>query len=251
MSSAGNEERRTAATRGKHIRKKPRHYATSPEPSVITRDNSCDDWFHHFVQNDPLYLDYMTKEWGNDEHYQSDNQLFEKLSLEGAQAGLSWRTILYKRGAYRRAFQNFDIDKVASMTNSDIDKLLSTQSENSNELVVRHRGKLESVIHNAKIIQSLKTDGTISSLKEYLWSFVNHKPILNSWKSFKDIPSKSAESEEMSKQLKKLGFKFVGPTTMYAFLQSCGFVIDHPVGSRGWLDAEKRLKTREGGYQRR
>jgi DNA-3-methyladenine glycosylase I len=251
MSSTGHDEGEVAVTKEQHNRKKPRHNFVSSERSVITRDNLCDDWFQQFVQNDPLYLDYMTKEWGHEEHYQNDNQLFEKLSLEGAQAGLSWRTILYKREAYRKAYQNFDIDKVASMSNSDVDKLLSAQSVNSNELVVRHRGKLESVIHNAKIIQSLKTEGTIPSLKEYLWSFVNHKPILNSWKSFKDIPSKSAESEAMSKELKKRGFKFVGPTTMYAFLQSCGFVIDHPVGSRGWLDAEKRLKMREGGYQRR
>ena len=214
-------------------------------------ENSSDEWFHNFVQGDPIYYDYMTSEWGNEKYYQTDNQLFEKLSLEGAQSGLSWRTILHKRDAYRRAFHQFDIDRVANMSCSDIDKLLSQESDNPTELVVRHRGKLESVIHNAKTIKSLKMQGTIPSFKEYLWTFVDNKPILNSWKSFKDIPSRTAESEAMSKDLKKKGFKFVGPTTAYAFMQSCGFVMDHPVATRGWIEAEERLKAKEGGCQQR
>ena len=193
----------------------------------------------------------MTNEWGHEKYYQTDNELFEKLSLEGAQSGLSWRTILHKREAYRKAFHRFDIDTVASMTSSDIDVILAQTSADSTELVVRHRGKLESVIHNAKTIQSLKANDAIPSFKQYLWSFVDHKPILNTWKSFQEIPSKTPESEAMSKDLKKKGFKFVGPTTAYAFMQSCGFVIDHPVGTRGWIEAEERLKVREGGYQRR
>jgi DNA-3-methyladenine glycosylase I len=218
---------------------------------VSTNEINSDEWFQSFVQNDPLYYDYMTNEWGNEIYYQTDNQLFEKLSLEGAQSGLSWRTVLHKREAYRKAFHKFDIDTVASMTGSDVDKMLAQKSEDATELVVRHRGKLESVIHNAKVIQTLKAEGTIPSFKEYLWSFVGNKPILNSWKSFKDIPSKTAESEAMSKDLKKRGLKFVGPTTAYAFMQSCGFVIDHPVGTKGWLEAEDRLKMRDGGYRRR
>jgi DNA-3-methyladenine glycosylase I len=193
----------------------------------------------------------MTREWGHEEYYQTDSQLFEKLSLEGAQSGLSWRTILHKREAYRKAFHYFDINTVASMTGAEIDKLIAQQSDDARELVVRHRNKLESVVHNAKIIQSLKANGEISSFKEYIWSFVSHKPILNRWKSFKDIPSKTPESEAMSKDLKKKGMKFVGPTTAYAFMQSCGLVIDHPFGTKGWMEAEERLKVREGGYYRR
>lgn len=219
--------------------------------SSSSNTSSSDEWFHTFVQNDPLYLEYMTKEWGHEQFYQTDNQLFEKLSLEGAQSGLSWRTILHKRQAYRDAFHMFDIDAVASMTGIDVDNMLAQQSNNPKDMVVRHRGKLESVIHNAKMIQSLKSDGTITTLREYLWSFVDNKPILNSWESFEDIPSKTVESVAMSKDLKNKGFKFVGPTTVYAFMQSCGFVIDHIVGTKGWIEAEERLKRREGGYQRR
>ena len=231
-------------------RKKPKTTA-SPSPSSNTNSSSSNEWFHTYVQSDPLYHEYMTTEWGNEQFYQTDNQLFEKLSLEGAQSGLSWRTILHKRQAYRDAFHMFDIDTVASMTSGDVDSMLSQQSDDPKELVVRHRGKIESVIHNAKIIQALKSDGVIHTFKEYLWSFVDNKPILNSWKSFHDIPSKTVESEALSKDLKKKGFKFVGPTTVYAFMQSCGFVIDHPVGTSGWIEAEGRLKSRDGGYQRR
>ena len=128
---------------------------------------------------------------------------------------------MHKRLAYRTAFHNFDIEKVATMTNDDIESLLAKTSTDTTTLVVRHRGKLESVINNAKIIQQLKADGTITSFKDYLWTFVNDKPILNRWESFSDLPSKTKESECMSKALKKHGFKFVGPTTCYAFMQSC------------------------------
>lgn len=247
MSSSSKRSCCAGASSGEQSHKKQRMDSIFTEPI----ESSSNEWFHNFVQDDPIYYDYMTSEWGNEKYYQTDNQLFEKLSLEGAQSGLSWRTILHKRDAYRRAFHQFDIDIVANMTCSDIDKLLTQESDNPTELVVRHRGKLESVINNAKIIKSLKIQGTIPSFKEYLWTFVDNKPILNSWKSFKDIPSKTAESEAMSKDLKKKGFKFVGPTTAYAFMQSCGFVIDHPVGTRLWSEAEEVFKAREGGYQQR
>ena len=114
-------------------------------------------WYYKFTQGDPIYTDYMSNEWSHEK--QTDNELFEKLSLEGAQAGLSWRTILHKREAYRCAFHNFDIDKVANMTTSDIDDLMLTDTattKNDMPTVVRHRGKLESVINNAKIIKQLK-----------------------------------------------------------------------------------------------
>jgi len=205
------------------------------------------NWFHPFTNNDPIYIDYMSNEWGYEKD--TDNELFEKLSLEGAQSGLSWRTILHKREAYRLAFHNFDIDKVSTMSDDDIESLLSIDDDDKTKLVVRHRGKLLSVVNNATIIQTLKSNGTISSFKEYIWSFVDNKPILNHWESFSDLPSKTEESERMSKALKKHGFKFVGPTTCYSLMQSCGFVIDHLNGSKHWLEAEKRLKKRKGGYQ--
>jgi DNA-3-methyladenine glycosylase I len=230
-------------------KKRPRQ--SSPSKTLSDCGDNSEEWYDAFVKKDQLYADYMTNEWGHENCYQTDNQLFEKLSLEGAQAGLSWRTILYKREAYREAFNMFDIETVASMTSSDVDKMLARKSNDPTALVVRHRGKLESVIHNAKVIQTLKSEGTITSFKSYLWSFVDNKPILNTWASFKDIPSKTTESEAMSKDLKRKGFKFVGPTTVYAFMQSCGFVIDHPVGTKGWVEAEKRLNEREGGYQKR
>jgi DNA-3-methyladenine glycosylase I len=248
MVSTQDEKDNTTVRYRQARKRQKKSTASSSSASAGTDDN---DWFEQFTQNDKVYYNYMTEEWGNEKLYQTDNQLFEKLSLEGAQSGLSWRTILHKREAYRRLFHKFDIDKVASMTTADIDRMITQNSENPTELVVRHRGKLESVINNAKIIKSLKADGAISSFREYLWSFIDYKPILNSWKSFKDIPSKTDESEIMSKALKKRGFKFVGATTMYAFMQSCGFVIDHPVGTTWWIEAEARLKTRQGGYQRR
>ena len=137
------------------------------------------------------------------------------------------------------------------MSDDDIESLLTSTSDDDDKkkLVVRHCGKLHSVVNNATIIQQLKSNGTISSFKEYLWSFVDNKPILNHWESFSDLPSKTEESERMSKALKKHGFKFVGPTTCYSLMQSCGFVIDHLKGSKHWLEAEERLKKREDGYQ--
>ena len=203
--------------------------------------------------------------------------LFEKLSLEGAQSGLSWLTILRKRNAYRSTFHNFDVDQVASMTNEDIEQILSQQvpkaiPEDPNQdrrrsIIVRHRGKIESVIQNAQSIQAFyeqtkKNQDTEKStvkgpsshgvLDAFLWSFVQDKPILNTqWdgKSLQDAPSKTMESEAMSKALKKLGFRFVGPTTCYSMMQSVGMVIDHPVDSPEWKAAKQRLEERPGGYQ--
>ncbi len=218
-----------------------------PQSSPINIDNDIDKWYSELMRKDPLYADYLTNEWGFEKR--SEQELFENLSLEGAQCGLSWSTILRKREAYRQVYHGFDIDKVASMTSMDVDEILSQTSTDTTKLVVRNRGKVESVIHNAKLIQELKSRGSIPSLSDYLWSFVDDKPILNRFQAFSDMPSKTEESERMSKALKKHGFKYVGPTTMYAMMQSCGFVIDHLVGSKQWADAEERLKKRVGGYQ--
>lgn len=205
--------------------------------------------------------------------------MFEKLCLEGAQSGLSWLTILRKRDAYRKTFYNFDVDKVASMTPDDIQAILDTPTDtkktkkaggnnnnnsNTRDVIVRHRGKIEAVINNAKCIQQMrisanKTDefvnGEYGVFDTFLWNFVENKPILNTWwdgsKQLSDAPGRSIESEMMSKALKKLGFKFVGPTTCYAMMQSEGMVIDHPVNSPEWVAALKRLQQRPGGYQER
>lgn len=206
-------------------------------------------WYQKFTKSDPLYDQYMSTEWGIEKR--GDIELFEKLSLEGAQSGLTWRTILYKRDAYRSSFHNFDIHKVASMSDEDVHNILNS-NKSGHDVVVRHRGKIESVIHNAKCILSLQDQVKgYTSFTDYLWSFVDNKPILNAWKMFEVMPSKSKESEEMSKSLKKLGFKFVGPTTCYSLMQSCGFVIDHPVNTKEWLRSVESLRLRKDGFQDR
>lgn len=181
--------------------------------------------------------------------------LFEKMTLEGAQSGLSWLTILRKREAYRRVFYNFDVDKVAAMTTEDVERILAEDDKkNTRNIIVRHRGKIESTISNAQCIQRLLGENPQNPdyLDEFLWSFVNDKPILNtSWNgtSLNDIAAQTKESNAMSKALKSLGFRFVGPTTMYALMQSCGMVIDHPLDSPEWNAARDRLKERPGGFQ--
>jgi DNA-3-methyladenine glycosylase I len=194
--------------------------------------------------------------------------MFEKLSLEGAQAGLSWLTILRKREAYRTTFSNFDIDTVAAMTPQDVQSILDTpKSVDTRMVVVKHRGKIEAVIHNAKCIQQMRQDAAANNytndksktafygvFDEFLWSFVDDKPIVNgSWdcRKLSDCPSASPESEAMSKELRKRGFKFVGPTTCYSMMQAYGMVIDHPVGSPEYKEALKLLQSRPGGYQMR
>ena len=208
-----------------------------------------------------------------------DVQLFEKMSLEGAQSGLSWLTILRKRKAYRRTFHNFDIDKVAAMTPKDVEKMLEQKDPEPTNMVVRHRGKIEATINNAKCIQKLRStfeDDEQKSRKghnetqnnaedhdsysgdnhgcfdDFLWGFVDNKPILNRWNgNMADALSKSDESEAMSKALKRMGFKFVGATTCYAMMQSVGMVIDHPENSPEWEAAYQRLRSRPSGYQER
>lgn len=160
---------------------------------------------------------YHDDEWGVPCH--DDNTLFEILTLEGAQAGLSWSTVLAKREGYRKAFHQFNINKIARMTDKDVERLVL------NPDIIRHRGKIESTIGNAKAaLNMIKAHG---SLDAYLWSFVDGKTIINSPKTLNDVPSKTELSDRMSKQLKKDGFKFVGSTICYAFMQACGMVNDH------------------------
>jgi DNA-3-methyladenine glycosylase I len=231
-------------------------------------DPSCDgeSWYNVFTKGDAEYNAYMAREWGMEKR--GDVALFEKLSLEGAQSGLSWLTILRKRDAYRRVFHGFDVDRVAVMSERDVEAILSENSSDSRQIVVRHRGKIEAVINNAQCIQRMLQDqGECSGKRDknedrggenhgvfdtFLWSFVNDSPILNEWDgNLATAATKSEESITMSKALKSLGFKFVGPTTCYAMMQSVGMVIDHPSGSPEWQQALDRLQKRPGGFQDR
>ncbi len=160
---------------------------------------------------------YHDEEWGVPSF--DDRHLFEMIVLEGAQAGLSWETILKKREGYREAFENFDIQRIAKFNARRIEKLLN------NPEIVRNRLKITSTIDNAKAAIRLIDDE--GSLHEYLWSFVDGKPMQNRWKQMADLPAKTQQSEAMSKALKKRGFRFVGPTIMYAFMQATGMVNDH------------------------
>jgi DNA-3-methyladenine glycosylase I len=165
---------------------------------------------------DPLYVAYHDDEWGVPSH--DERHLFEMLVLEGAQAGLSWSTILRKREGYRRAFAGFDVESVARFSARDVERLLADPG------IVRNRLKVESAIANARAtIEAGGLDGL-------LWSFVGGSPIVNRWKTLAEIPAETAESQAMSKELKKRGFRFVGPTICYALMQACGLVNDHVVG---------------------
>lgn len=167
--------------------------------------------------NDPLYVGYHDKEWGVPIH--EDRLLFEFLILEGAQAGLSWSTILKKREGYRKAFHHFDAGHIARYTPRDIDRLMADAS------IVRNRLKIEAAVRNARGTVEIREQ--FGSLDAFLWRYVDGRPVRNAWKSMKDLPSQSRESEAMSRDLKKRGFNFVGPTICYAFMQAVGMVNDH------------------------
>ena len=183
----------------------------------------------------PEFLPYHDTEWGYP--VSDDRRLFEKLSLEGFQSGLSWRTILAKREAFRAAFHGFDFDKVARFTDRDVTRLLGEAG------IVRHRGKIEAVIHNARLARELvKREG---SLAAFVWSFEPAAGELGPPQS----ASTSAASVALSKALKKQGWKFVGPTTVYAFMQAMGLINDHVEGCviRGRVEAARRRFRRPGG----
>ncbi len=169
---------------------------------------------------DPLYLKYHDEEWGVPVH--DDRKLFEFLVLEGAQAGLSWLTILRKREAYRKAFDNFEVKKVAKYDKAKIAKLLKDAT------IVRNRLKIESAVNNAK--RFIEVQKEFGSFDRYMWQFVGGKPKVNHRRTLKEIPATSPESDAMSKDLKARGFKFVGTTICYAHMQAVGMVNDHVVG---------------------
>ena len=165
----------------------------------------------------PIYIDYHDNEWGKP---QFDSQkLFEKICLEGQQAGLSWITVLKKRDAYRAAFHHFEPKNVAKMTASDIDELMQ------NAGLIRHRAKLEAIVKNANAFLEMEKRG--ENFSDFIWSFVNHRPIINDVPDLSIVPAKTEISKAMSKALKKRGFVFVGETTCYAFMQAMGLVNDH------------------------
>lgn len=172
-----------------------------------------------WVSDDPLYLAYHDEEWGVPVH--DDRRLFEMLVLEGAQAGLSWLTVLRRREGYRRAFEGFDAERVARYGPGDVERLLADPG------IVRNRAKVEAAIANARAVLRLKEEG--GSLDRLLWGFVGGRPRQNRWASLREVPPETAESKAMSRELRRRGFGFVGPTICYAFMQAVGMVNDHTV----------------------
>ena len=173
------------------------------------------DW----VSSDPLCMDYHDGEWGVPLH--DDRKHFEFLLLDGAQEGLSWMTILRKRENYRKAFDDFVPAKVARYTSRRVEKLLQ------NPGIIRNRLKVESAINNAKAF--LEVQEELGSFDDYIWQFVSSKTVQNRWRTWREIPSETAESQAMSKDLRHRGFTFVGPTICYAYIQAAGMVNDHTV----------------------
>jgi DNA-3-methyladenine glycosylase I len=172
----------------------------------------------HWAQS-PLGIEYHDREWGVPVH--DDVVFFEFITLEGAQAGLSWETILRKREAYRKAFAGFDPARVARFTPAKAERLLADPG------IIRNRLKIESTIKNAKAFLAVQKE--FGSFDAYVWQFVGGKPRVNGWKSMKDVPPRTAESDALSRDLLKRGFKFVGSTICYAFMQATGLVNDHTV----------------------
>lgn len=166
-----------------------------------------------------LYAEYHDHEWGVPAH--DDTHLFEMLVLEGAQAGLSWETILKRREGYRKAFHRFDPVKVAAMTDKQLDALLH------NEEIIRNRLKVYAARQNARVFLEIQKE--FCSFDRYLWNFVNGKQIVNHWKTFKEVPVTTPESDALSRNLKKRGMTFVGSTIIYAYMQAVGLVNDHLV----------------------
>lgn len=180
-----------------------------------------------------MMIPYHDTEWGVPQH--DDNVLFEFLVLEGAQAGLSWSTILAKRDAYRKAFSSFDPRKVAKYGPEKVAQLLG------NPGVVRNRMKIESAIRNAKAF--LEVQKEFGSFDRYIWQFTGGKPIVNSWRSMDRLPAQTPESVSMSKDLLKRGFSFVGPTVCYAFMQAVGMVNDHLVSCFRYAEIRNKLSS--------
>jgi len=173
-----------------------------------------------WVEDIPIFIDYHKNEWGRPVH--DDIKSFEMLTLEGAQAGLSWLTILKKRENYREVFDGFDYQKVALYDEEKIAKLLE------NKGIVRNRLKVHSTVNNAKVF--IAVIEKYGSFDHFIWSYVDHKPVVNHFEKMEDVPASTPLSDKISKDMKKMGFKFVGSTIIYAFMQATGMVNDHIIG---------------------
>ncbi len=169
--------------------------------------------------DDPLMQAYHDHEWGVPLH--DDRALFELLTLEGAQAGLSWRTVLHRRQGYREVFDGFDLERVAAYTSADI------EARRADPRIIRNRAKIQSTVGNAQA--ALRAIDELGSLDTLIWSFVDGRPLRNAFRTMDDIPAETDTSRAMSRDLKRCGFKFVGPTICYAFMQAAGLVNDHLV----------------------
>ena len=181
----------------------------------MTATRRC-DWV---AESDALSVAYHDEEWGVPSH--DETHLFELLVLEGAQAGLAWSTILRKREGYRHAFAGFDAETVARFHPGDVERLLGDAG------IVRNRAKIEAAIANARATLAVRAE--VGSLDAYLWSFVGGEPIRNAWRTVREVPAETTESRALSRELKRRGFRFVGPTICYAFMQAAGLVNDHTV----------------------
>lgn len=170
-----------------------------------------------WLTEDPLYIKYHDEEWGQPQY--NNYALFEMLCLEGQQAGLSWLTILKKRENYRKRFHNFNPRKISKLTEKDVTNCLKDSG------IVRHKGKIEAIINNSKCFVKMENEG--EDFTNFIWSFVNQKPIVNGWNHYKEVPSETPISKALSKALKNKGFKYVGSKICYAFMQACGLVNDH------------------------
>lgn len=175
-----------------------------------------------WVSDEEIYIDYHDQEWGRLNQFDNDHYLFEMLVLEGAQAGLSWITILKRREAYREAFQKFDPQKVALFEEEDIERL------SHNEGIIRNERKIRSAVKNAQAL--LEVQEKFGSFHAYLWQFVGEAPVVNHWKTEAEVPASSSLSMRLAKDLKRRGFSFVGPVICYAYLQAIGLIQDHTMG---------------------
>jgi DNA-3-methyladenine glycosylase I len=203
----------------------PKAYARGAALARMTRMNRC-AWAG---ASDPLMLAYHDEEWGVPSR--DERHVFELLTLEGAQAGLSWSTILRKREGYRRAFAGFDEEAIAAFGPDDVERLMADAA------IVRNRAKIGATIDNATAALALREAGT--TLVDHVWSFVDGQPLQNRWLVMGTIPAETVESAAMSRDLRRRGFRFVGPTICYAFMQSIGMVNDHTVDCFRWAEVQR------------
>jgi DNA-3-methyladenine glycosylase I len=213
-----------------------------PDQTIILKKGSLGSIVRcEWCGRDPLYITYHDEEWGVPVH--DDRRLFEMLILEGAQAGLSWLTILKKREQYRRAFDGFDVERVAAYSEAEVQRLLADPG------IVRNRLKIEAAIRNAQGVLDIKE--SFGSFDTFLWRYVDHTPRQNIWKSLAELPARTELSDRLSKHLKKRGFNFVGPTICYAFIQAVGMVNDHTVDCFRYKEVTRMGRQDKSGAGRK